>query len=153
MTSAPAFVGAPHLSVNLDLCRLPLTSHHISSTRACHHENHICATDAPCSARTGPRPSQAALCSAPRYRPRCLRAALLALSQRQQLPRVAQPRLRAALLPSADGKSLRAPRPSEQGAGSRVARLASTGDEPVKRASGRPPLCPHHWSHANGGVA
>ena len=70
-----------------------------------------------CPPSTGvTRPSRAARCSAPRYHPRCLRDAPLALLQRQQLPRVAQPRLRAALLPSTDGKSPRASRPSLRGA-------------------------------------
>ena len=65
---------------------------------------------------------------------------------------MAQPRLRAILLPSADGQALRASRPSLRGADARAARLASSGDEPVKRATGRPPLCAHLWSRATGGT-
>ena len=51
----------------------------------------------------------------------------------------------------ADGRAPRATRRAGSGASARDARavrLASSGDEPVKRASGRPPLCPRLWTHA-----
>ena len=103
-----------------------LTSHRISSTRACRHESHIRATDALCSARNG------------MVQLLRLRDVPLPALQPSHLPRTSQPQLQVVLLPYADGQAQRSSRPalrsaspSQRARDLRASQLASSGYEPV----------------------